>query len=198
MPKPEYVDTGAGEPNKLERLWAPYRMSYIAENPDPVENNTENGEVAEPSDHDPFVKIPQGDDEAGLIIARGTFCFVCLNLYPYNPGHAMVIPYRKVAHYEDLTEDEVLELSLMTQRLIRVIRAVSHPDAFNIGFNLGSGAGGSVSEHVHQHVVPRWIGDANFITLFANTKVLPQTLRETRRLLSEEWVRQTADRDSSV
>jgi hypothetical protein len=110
----------------------------------------------------------------------------------------MVIPYRKVAHYEDLTEDEVLELSLMTQRLIRVIRAVSHPDAFNIGFNLGSGAGGSVSEHVHQHVVPRWIGDANFITLFANTKVLPQTLRETRRLLSEEWVRQTADRDSSV
>ena len=172
--------------------------SYIAENPDPVENNTENGEVAEPSDHDPFVKIPQGDDESGLIIARGTFCFVCLNLYPYNPGHAMVIPYRKVAHYEDLTEDEVLELSLMTQRLIRVIRAVSHPDAFNIGFNLGSGAGGSVSEHVHQHVVPRWIGDANFITLFANTKVLPQTLRETRRLLSEEWVRQTADRDSSV
>ena len=129
MPKPEYVDTGAGEPNKLERLWAPYRMSYIAENPDPVENNTENGEVAEPSDHDPFVKIPQGDDESGLIIARGTFCFVCLNLYPYNPGHAMVIPYRKVAHYEDLTEDEVLELSLMTQRLIRVIRAVSHPDA---------------------------------------------------------------------
>ena len=110
----------------------------------------------------------------------------------------MVIPYRQVANYEDLTTAETMELALMTQRLIRVIRAVSHPDAFNIGFNLGNGAGGSVADHLHQHVVPRWVGDANFITLFADTKVLPQTLRETRQLLAEEWARQASTSDHSA
>ena len=197
MPKTEYVDSGVGVPDKLERLWAPYRMSYITEEAAPVEE-TETSANTCTSSRDPFLNLPKCSDEEGLIVARGELCFVCLNLYPYNPGHSMVIPYRQVADYEELTTAETMELALMTQRLIRVIRAVSHPDAFNIGFNLGNGAGGSVSEHLHQHVVPRWVGDANFITLFADTKVLPQTLQQTRRLLAEEWVRRVAASDHSA
>ncbi|ALE18474.1 diadenosine tetraphosphate hydrolase [Lawsonella clevelandensis] len=194
MPKPEYVDSGLGTPDKLERLWAPYRMSYITEEAAPVEEPETSANACTKS-RDPFLYLPKCSDEEGLIVARGELCFVCLNLYPYNPGHSMVIPYRQVADYEDLTTAETMELALMTQRLIRVIRAVSQPDAFNIGFNLGNGAGGSVTDHLHQHVVPRWVGDANFITLFADTKVLPQTLQDTRRLLAEEWERQVAASD---
>ncbi|MDU7193580.1 HIT family protein [Lawsonella clevelandensis] len=169
-------------------------MSYITEEAAPVEEPETSANACTKS-RDPFLYLPKCSDEEGLIVARGELCFVCLNLYPYNPGHSMVIPYRQVADYEDLTTAETMELALMTQRLIRVIRAVSQPDAFNIGFNLGNGAGGSVTDHLHQHVVPRWVGDANFITLFADTKVLPQTLQDTRRLLAEEWERQVAASD---
>lgn len=192
MPEASYRDQGAGHPDALERLWAPYRMSYIAEEVGGADESSSTGTKPESN---PFLEIPRRSDADGLIIARGEYCFICLNLYPYNPGHAMVIPYRQVANYEDLTEKEVCELAQMTQQLIRVIRNVSHPDAFNIGFNLGKGAGGSVSDHIHQHVVPRWIGDANFITLFGNTKVLPQTLQETRKLLSAEWQRLSSSTD---
>ena len=156
VPKPEYVDSGLGTPDKLERLWAPYRMSYITEEAAPVEEPETSANACTKS-RDPFLYLPKCSDEEGLIVARGELCFVCLNLYPYNPGHSMVIPYRQVADYEDLTTAETMELALMTQRLIRVIRAVSQPDAFNIGFNLGNGAGGSVTDHLHQHVVPRWV-----------------------------------------
>ena len=197
MDDPTYRDVGTGKPDSLERLWAPYRMSYIAE--DVTERHCEDvsaEETDEAGSKDPFLQIPKCSDEEGLIVARGEHCFICLNLYPYNPGHSMVIPYRKVANYEDLTEEELFELAVMTQQLIRVIRQVSSPDAFNVGFNLGTGAGGSVSDHLHQHVVPRWVGDANFITLFGSTKVLPQTLQKTRELLAAEWQRQETEQSS--
>ncbi|PAY25026.1 diadenosine tetraphosphate hydrolase [Dietzia natronolimnaea] len=172
-----YRQYGAGE-DRLQRLWTPYRMSYIAESaPPPVEGMT--GE--------PFLDIPRMSDEDGLVVARGAAVYVVLNLYPYNPGHAMVVPYRKVADLEDLDDDESRELMSYTQHLIRVIKAVSRPDSFNVGLNLGSAAGGSLSDHLHQHVVPRWIGDANFITVTGDTKVLPQLLRQTRQLLAEAW-----------
>ncbi|EYT63666.1 diadenosine tetraphosphate hydrolase [Dietzia sp. UCD-THP] len=172
-----YRQYGAGE-DRLQRLWTPYRMSYIAESaPPPVEGMT--GE--------PFLDIPRMSDEDGLVVARGAAVYVVLNLYPYNPGHAMVVPYRKVAELEDLDDDESRELMSYTQHLIRVIKAVSRPDSFNVGLNLGSAAGGSLSDHLHQHVVPRWIGDANFITVTGDTKVLPQLLRQTRQLLAEAW-----------
>lgn len=172
-----YRQYGAGE-DRLQRLWTPYRMSYIAESaPPPVEGMT--GE--------PFLDIPRMSDEDGLMVARGAAVYVVLNLYPYNPGHAMVVPYRKVADLEDLDDDESRELMSYTQHLIRVIKAVSRPDSFNVGLNLGSAAGGSLSDHLHQHVVPRWIGDANFITVTGDTKVLPQLLRQTRQLLAEAW-----------
>ena len=135
----------------------------------------------------PFCRIPSGDDEANLIVARGETAYVVLNLHPYNPGHSMVLPYRHVAELEDLTPAESAELMALTQQAIRVIRTVSSPHAFNVGLNLGGPAGGSLADHLHQHVVPRWSGDSNFITVIGDTKILPQLLEDTRDLLADAW-----------
>ncbi len=165
----------------LQRLWTPHRMSYItAEQPRAATDGTEL------TGH-PFLDIPRMTDEDGLIVARGETVYAVLNLYPYNPGHTMVVPYRQVADLEALTAAESLELMDFTQRTIRTIKSVSNPDAFNVGLNLGSAAGGSLSEHLHQHIVPRWTGDANFITVVGGTKVIPQLLADTRALLAQAW-----------
>ena len=175
------VDRGAGEPDHLQRLWTPHRMTYIAEAP------MKGGSAASTQ---PFTDIPSLPDEDGLMVARGELVYVVLNLYPYNPGHSMVVPYRRVAELEDLTEEESIELMSFTQKVIRVIKAVSRPHGFNVGLNLGSSAGGSLAEHLHMHVVPRWSGDANYITIIGGAKIVPQLLRETRELLATEWARQ--------
>jgi len=138
----------------------------------------------------PFTYIPTLPDEDGLVVARGEQVYVVLNLYPYNPGHLMVVPYRQVSELEDLTASESAELMAFTQKAIRVIKSVSSPDGFNVGLNLGKSAGGSLAEHLHMHVVPRWAGDANFITIVGETKVIPQLLRDTRALLANEWTNQ--------
>ncbi len=165
--------TGAGEPDGLDRIWTPHRMAYIRESGEP-------GGC-------PFCTIPTGEDDSGLVVARGTHVYAVLNLHPYNPGHLMVLPYRHISGLEELTKVEAEELMSMTQQAIRVIRSVSNPEAFNIGLNLGRVAGGSLAAHLHQHVVPRWTGDSNFITVTSATKTLPQLLADTRALLAEAW-----------
>jgi len=155
-------------------------MSYIVESParrDPSQPNQ------------PFTDIPSMSDEDGLMVARGHLVYAVLNLYPYNPGHLMVVPYRRVAELEDLTDSETAEMMKFVQQAIRVMKSVSRPDGFNVGLNLGKSAGGSLAEHLHMHVVPRWSGDANFITIVGETKVVPQLLRDTRALLADEWAR---------
>ena len=174
------VDHGVGTPDRLQRLWAPYRMSYIAKGVQDSHSATVG--------RDPFIEVPKMSDEDGLIIARGEYVFCVLNLYPYNAGHMMVVPYRKVANLEDLTLVESSELMEFSRTAIRVLKTVSHPDAINWGCNLGRASGGSVGDHLHLHIVPRWSGDANFMTVIDGTKVLPQVLRETRRLLAEGWI----------
>jgi ATP adenylyltransferase len=175
------VDRGVGVPDRLQRLWTPYRMSYIVEAP--VKHDDAEQER-------PFSDIPTLPDEDGLIVARGENVYVVLNLYPYNPGHLMVVPYRRVSELEDLNDAESLELMAFTQKAISVIKAVSSPMGFNVGLNLGKVSGGSLAEHLHMHVVPRWVGDANFITVIGGTKMIPQLLRETRNLLAAEWANQ--------
>ena len=170
------VDRGAGEPDRLERIWTPHRMSYITEAVKPADATGE-----------PFTDIPRMSDEDGLIVARGDVVFAVLNLYPYNPGHMMIVPYRKVADLEDLTPAESAELMAFTQQAIRTLKKVSSPHGFNVGLNLGGVAGGSLADHLHQHVVPRWGGDANFITIIGGVKTMPQLLRETRALLASAW-----------
>lgn len=176
------VDIGVGEPDHLQRLWTPHRMSYIAESP--MKKGAGSAQSKEP-----FTDIPAMSDEDGLMVARGERVYAVLNLYPYNPGHLMVVPYRRVSELEDLTVDESAELMSFTQKAIRVIKGVSRPHGFNVGLNLGTSAGGSLAEHLHMHVVPRWGGDANFITIIGGSKVIPQLLGETRRLLATEWHR---------
>ena len=177
----EFVEQeGVGVPDALQRLWTPHRMAYIK-----GENKPEGSE----SDGCPFCRLPSLDDADALIVARGGLVYGVLNLYPYNPGHLMVVPYRRVAELENLSEAESAELMAFTQKAIRVMKGVSRPHGFNVGLNLGTSAGGSLAEHLHMHVVPRWGGDANFITVIGGAKVIPQLLRDTRELLANEWTR---------
>lgn len=163
-------------PDGLQRLWTPHRLAYIQ------------GEGKPTGDHDcPFCVIPTLPDDQSLIVARGETVYAVLNLYPYNAGHLMVCPYRHVADYPDLTVGETAELAAFTQRSMQVLHQVSGPQGFNIGMNQGAVAGAGIAAHLHQHIVPRWRGDANFMPVIAHTKVLPQTLDATRDLLANAW-----------
>ncbi|QBX57232.1 HIT domain-containing protein [Nocardioides seonyuensis] len=164
---------GVGGGDSLERIWTPHRMAYVR--------------TAFGDEGCPFCAIPDHPDEESLVVARGRCTYAVLNLHPYNPGHLMVLPYRHVADLADLTPEESAELMAMTQQALRAIRSVAEPHAFNVGLNLGRSAGGSLADHLHQHVVPRWTGDANFITVVGGTKTLPQLLSDTRDLLADAW-----------
>lgn len=169
----------AGEPDGFGRLWTPHRLAYIQGEGKPEDEG--------PGEQCPFCRVPSLSDEDALIVARGELAYAVLNLYPYNSGHLMAVPYRHVADYTDLTDAEVAEVAALTQTAMRVIRAVSAPHGFNIGLNQGVVAGAGIAAHLHQHVVPRWGGDPNFIPIVAHTRVLPQLLSETRTLLAEAW-----------
>jgi ATP adenylyltransferase len=171
----------------FEHLWTPYRMAYIR------------GEGKPTGAHDcPFCVIPTMGDEEGLIVARGTSVYAVLNLYPYNAGHLMLVPYRHVPDYTDLTPEEIAELGAFTQTAMRVVRSVSGAHGFNIGMNQGSVAGAGIADHLHQHAVPRWGGDTNFMPVIGLTRVLPQVLGETRELLAAAWAQQAAPAASST
>ncbi|TDD86365.1 HIT domain-containing protein [Actinomadura darangshiensis] len=142
---------------------------------------------ADSGDGCPFCEIPRMTDEEGLIVARGESVYTVLNLYPYNSGHLMAVPYRHVADYADLEEPEYLELAAFTQRSLTALRKASGAQGFNVGMNLGLVAGAGIAAHLHQHVVPRWGGDTNFMPVVGHTKVLPQLLRDTRRMLADAW-----------
>ena len=161
------------DPDGLQRLWTPYRMAYVK------------GEASDQGC--PFCRIGAPDTDDELLVALGEHVYAVLIRFPYNPGHLMVIPYRHEADVVALTDEESNELMSMTRHAVKVIRSVSAPDAFNVGLNLGSVAGGSLSGHLHQHVVPRWEGDANFMTVTAGVKTLPQLLAQTRDLLADAW-----------
>src|SRR6476659_1039341 len=128
------------------------------------------------------------EEAEGLVVHRGETAFAVLNLYPYSPGHLMVCPYRHVADYPDLTPEETDEVARLTQEAMRVVRSVSGAHGFNIGMNQGAIAGAGIAAHLHQHVVPRWAGDQNFMPIIGQTKTLPELLTETRSLLAESWV----------
>jgi ATP adenylyltransferase len=126
-------------------------------------------------------------DEEGLIVHRGHEAYVVMNLYPYNAGHLLVCAYRHVADLTDLTESERNEITKLTADAMRTLRKVSQASGFNLGMNQGSVSGAGVAAHIHQHVVPRWAGDANFMPIIGQTKVLPQLLQETRNALATGW-----------
>ena len=121
------------------------------------------------------------------MVNRGELAYVVLNLYPYAPGHLMVCPYRHLADYTDVTDEELVEIGALTRTAMRVIREVSHAEGFNIGMNQGAAGGAGIPAHLHQHVVPRWVGRRNFMPIIGRTKTLPELLHETRALLAGAW-----------
>jgi ATP adenylyltransferase len=172
---------GTGVPDELDRLWTPHRMAYVTGSDAPAGGYDQPGGC-------PFCRAPELPDDQSLVVARGERVFVVLNLYPYNPGHLMVCPYRHVADYPALAPAETMELAEFTQIAMRVIRRVSAAHGFNIGMNQGSVAGAGIAAHLHQHVVPRWGGDTNFMPVIGRTKTLPQLLSDTRALLAKAWL----------
>jgi ATP adenylyltransferase len=168
----------AGDPDGFDRLWTPHRMAYIGGESKPADDSA--GEC-------PFCRVPRLDDAEGLIVHRGDLAYVVLNLYPYNAGHLMVCPYRHVSDYVRLTGDETAEVAALTQSAIRVLTAVSAPHGFNLGMNQGAVAGAGIAAHLHQHVVPRWGGDSNFLPIVARSRALPELLGDTRERLAEAW-----------
>jgi ATP adenylyltransferase len=175
----EHQQDGVGEPDELERLWTPHRMAYIR-----GENKPDDGSAG---DGCPFCRIPSLSDEEGLVVRRGETAYVVLNLYPYSPGHLMVCPYRHVADYTELDAAETAELAGLTQTAMRVVRSVSGAHGFNVGMNQGAVAGAGIAAHLHQHVVPRWAGDQNFMPIIGRTRTMPQLMADTRTLLAEAW-----------
>ena len=172
------LQDGAGEPDGLDRLWTPHRMAYIRGENKPGDATA--GEC-------PFCRLPGGPDPDGLVVHRGELTYAVLNLYPYSPGHLLVCPYRHIADYTETTTEEAAEMSEVTRRAMTVVRAVSGAQGFNIGMNQGAVAGAGISAHLHQHVVPRWPGDQNFMPIIGRTKTLPELLADTRDLLAAAW-----------
>ncbi|MEP7090880.1 MAG: HIT domain-containing protein [Nocardioidaceae bacterium] len=173
-----FIQDGVGEPDGIERLWTPHRMAYIS---------GENKPADATSQECPFCRIPKLEDEAGLIVHRGEASFVVLNLYPYSPGHLMVCPYRHVPDYTELDDAETTEIAAFTKQAMRTVREVSGAHGFNVGMNQGAVAGAGIAAHLHQHVVPRWGGDQNFMPIIGRTRTLAQLLTDTRSLLAGAW-----------
>jgi ATP adenylyltransferase len=174
----ERPDRRPGVPDAFERLWTPHRMVYIS---------GENKPPSSDADDCPFCTIPDSEDADGLIVHRGDLAYAVLNLYPYAPGHLLICPYRHVADYTELTLDEVAEVAALTQRAMSVLRSASGPQGFNLGINQGAVAGAGIAAHLHQHVVPRWSGDANFLPVIGQTKALPQLLGQTWDVVKRAW-----------
>ncbi|MFA4646355.1 HIT domain-containing protein [Pyrococcus kukulkanii] len=148
----------------MKILWAPWRIEYIR-------SPKYEGCI--------FCDFPKENrDKERLILYRGKNAFIIMNNYPYNPGHVMVAPYRHVSSIEDLTEEEMLEIMKLAALVMKAIRKVMKPDGFNLGFNIGKVAGAGIDGHVHLHIVPRWNGDTNFMPVIADTKVIPESLKQ--------------------
>ena len=172
------ISGGVGMPDNWQRLWAPHRMSYLEGENRPLPGN----EI-----ECPFCRIPGLSDDQTLIVARGKEAYAVMNLYPYNAGHLLICTFRHVAELPELTPSEQTEVTSLTSHAMKVLRKVSNAVGFNIGINQGSVSGAGIAGHFHQHIVPRWAGDANFMPIIGKTKVLPQLLQDSRALLASGW-----------
>jgi ATP adenylyltransferase len=158
----------------MDHLYTPWRMAYIRGEKKPIEGCV-------------FCNAQQQTDDEALIVARSQHVYVILNRYPYNNGHIMVVPYAHAATQETLSDEVLLDLMQTTNRALAALRELYHPTAFNLGANLGQAAGAGIAEHFHLHIVPRWSGDVNFMSVISNTRVVPDTLENTYRELKEIW-----------
>ncbi|PEN15340.1 HIT family hydrolase [Longibacter salinarum] len=164
----------------MDRLWSPWRSTYVSDANDDTDHN---------DDASVFTALQQDGKEKGtdaehLILWRGEHVFVIMNLYPYNNGHLLIVPYREIPSYIDLSTDEHHAIADAIDRCMMWLNAALEPEGFNVGMNVGRAAGAGIPEHLHVHVVPRWGGDTNFMPTTNETKVLPESLRQTYDKLS--------------
>lgn len=167
-----------GVPDAFQRLWTPHRMVYIGGENKPADASAEAC---------PFCRAPAAPDAETLVVWRGQLAYAVLNLYPYSPGHLLVCPYRHISDLTQATPQERAEITEIAATAMEVLRRVAQPAGFNLGINQGEVAGAGIAAHLHQHVVPRWSGDANFLPVVAQTRAVPQLLGETRTLLIGAW-----------
>lgn len=168
-----------GVPDAFQRLWTPHRMVYIGRENRPTDSSAESC---------PFCQTPKAaDDEQTLLVHRGELAYVVLNLYPYSPGHLLICPYRHISDWTQATAAERAEIGELTATAMTVLRQVSHPAGFNLGVNQGEVAGAGIAAHLHQHVVPRWRGDANFLPVIGQTRAVPQLLQQAKEQLVAAW-----------
>ncbi|MDD5095310.1 MAG: HIT domain-containing protein [Dehalococcoidia bacterium] len=149
----------------MEYIWAPWRINYIL-------SEKENGCIL-------CQKPKQDRDKENLLLYRGKHNLIMLNLYPYNPGHLMVTPYRHIQSLEAMGDEEMLEHFRLVSRCVNVLKETMHPDGFNMGINLGKVAGAGIDDHIHTHIVPRWNGDTNFLPVISDTRAVPEALAAT-------------------
>jgi ATP adenylyltransferase len=160
----------------MEHLYTPWRMAYITGNTKPADGSCI------------FCnKRDSNTDSADLIVARSDYIYVILNRYPYSNGHVMVVPYDHVSSQEDLPVEALTDLAVTTNKILAALRKVYHPAAFNLGANIGAAAGAGIAAHYHFHIVPRWNGDSNFMTVISDTRVIPDTLENTLTALTAAW-----------
>ena len=157
----------------MKQLWAPWRLEYIKQ------ADEQQGCI--------FCLAASGSDEDGLVVHRGDRAFVLLNKFPYASGHLLIAPFRHGLNFDDLDDEEALEIHLLGKQGLAALRAVYNPEGFNLGWNIGRIAGAGIPDHGHLHVVPRWGGDTNFMPVLADVKVIPEHLVESRRRLAEAW-----------
>jgi len=154
-------------------LYAPWRFKYITS-------------TLKKKDRCIFCEMLSMKDEEAYIIYRGRYSFIVLNIYPYNTGHLMIAPYRHVPSIENLSDDELLEIIKLLKLSIKLLREAYNPHGFNIGLNIGRVAGAGIEDHVHIHIVPRWIGDVNFMPSICEVKVFSQAIEESYKLLRDK------------
>jgi len=170
----------------MKRLWTPWRMPYLK------------GEPAGNSGTKPaciFCHKIGADDAAEHVLFRGETCFVTLNLFPYNNGHMMVVPYQHTGRLQELPPTTLTEMMELSQQAITVLERAYQPEGYNIGFNLGNAAGAGIVTHLHQHIVPRWTGDTNYMTVVGETRVIPEWIDETYHQLKVIWDALTASHE---
>lgn len=174
MQKTESAETRIAAPEPPQRLWAPWRLEYIVG----------------PKDGACFLCAEAAHTDirkSQLLVARGQTCFVVMNRYPYNAGHLMIVPYRHTGDLGELTEAELTEIMQLTVRAKRVLDRLSRPEGYNFGFNIGAAGGAGLREHIHAHLVPRWFGDTNFMSVLGETRAVVQALEETTLQLRRAW-----------
>lgn len=159
----------------MKRMWSPWRSQHIER------VGADDDEYG--ADLFRSIGSDRSKDEENLVIWRGSHVFVVLNLYPYNNGHLLIVPYRPVANFCDLTVDEQVELATSIDRCMRWLDTALRPDGYNVGMNIGKAAGAGIPGHIHTHVIPRWAGDTNFMPLVADIRVVPESMADTFRKL---------------